>query len=112
MSDILEDAQTEGDIFPEETGVQIQSDLLSVGAFNGHHGERDSAVADVGVKHPLQARGVADLPLIHAAYAILDGHHLAEIQVGVSLQESSLGCLDLLIEDLYLICADLVKPLI
>lgn len=112
MSDILEDAQTEGDIFPEETGVKIQSDLLSVGALDWYHGEWNPAVAYVGVKDSLQARGVTDLALIHAAYAILDGHHLAEVQVRVPLQESGLGCLDLIIEDLNLICAHLVEAFV
>jgi hypothetical protein len=112
LSDILEDAQTEGDVFPEETGVKIQSYLLSVSALDWYHGEGDSAVSDVGVKHSLQARGVTDLALVHAANAILDGHYLAQVQVGVPLQESGLGSLDFIIEDLNLICAHLIEAFI
>ena len=79
LSDVLKDAQTEGHVLPEETGVKIQSNFFAISPLDRNHGEGHPAVADVGVENALEGGSVADLALIHAADALTHGHHLAEV---------------------------------
>ena len=85
LGDIFEDAEAKGYIFPEESGVKVESHLLSIGSLDWKHGERHATVTNVSVENSLKGRCVTDLSLIHAANTLLHGHHLAEIEVRIAL---------------------------
>jgi hypothetical protein len=112
LSDIFQDYQAEGDVLPKETGIQIQGDLLAIGAFDGKHGERHAAVADVGVEYSLEGGSVTNLSLVHRADALLHGHNLVEVQLGVTFQQGLFYGLDLVVEILDLISRLLIESFI
>lgn len=66
---VLENAQTEGDVLPEEASLEVQGHFLSVGTFDRDHREGHSTVADVGVKYSFQGGSITNLTLIHRAYS-------------------------------------------
>ena len=112
-ADVLQDAETVWDIFPEESSIQVEHHFGRVFRILGHHWERHACVAQVGVENPLEVRFVGDLTLVHSADTLLDGDNLRQTQLITKLlDQSGFDCLDLLIEPRDFLCGAIVKILI
>jgi hypothetical protein len=97
LGDVFEDAEAKRYIFPEETSIEVESDLFTVGSLNWQHRERKATVTDICVENSFKGGSVTDLTFVHAADSLLYWHHLAEIEARITLQECSLDRLNLII---------------
>ena len=99
-ADILKNAKTERNIFPEEARVGIQHDAVGHLRVLGNHGEHNATVTNVSVEDALETALIADLTVVHGADALRDGHNLRELQVWETLHQSLLDSLNLVIKEL------------
>ena len=84
-SDVLENDETVGDVFPEETRVFIQDNSVGYRGVLGDHWELNATVTDVCVKDSLQTALVANLTIVHCADALGDWHNLGKFKFGEQL---------------------------
>lgn len=115
VSDVLQNAQAVGHIFPEKSSGEVElNELLTRGnlrevlAFHRNHRERNTRVADVGVEYSFEASFVRNLALVHRADAVFNWHNLRKVQLRESSEELFLHGLDLLVEDVDFVSTCLV----
>lgn len=119
VTDIFEDDEAVRQVFPEESRVQVELDQFLAGwnrlqvlALEREHRERNMLVAVVRIEYRLQIGPITYLTIVHRANPVLHRHHLVKVDLGVSLEDSLLNRLDLVVECLDLICAALVEGLV
>lgn len=119
VSDIFQNGETVRKVLPEETSVEVEfnqyvtrSSVLEILAFNWDHWEWYSTISLVRVEDSLQARFVADLPIVHGQNTIFHRHNLVKVYLWVLIYNGFFDFLDLVIKTLDFVCASLIKAFV
>jgi len=119
VADVFEDAEAEGKVLPEESGLQVELDelvtcwnLLQILSFNWNHWEGDNSVSLVRVEHGLETRLISDLASVHRANSVFEWHDLVQIDKRVFGENGLLDCLDFVVKSLDLVGTSLVQAFV